>query len=152
MQVIFRRTNKPAGLLIQLLTLGRWEHVGIVDGADVIHSAAFGGVTRTTLKKFKDGAEWEIAEIEGDPQIAVKLIGKKYDWLGLIGLRFMFGRPWNDPDRWFCSELVAECSPVFRKDVAWRVTPKHIYLVSHESKEIEIMSRVGGNGRERPPQ
>lgn len=131
MQIIFRRTLKPFGLLIQLLTTSKWEHVGIVDGDTVIHATALKGVCRESLASFKAKAyEWEIAEIDGDISIAAKRIGSGYDWTGLLGMKIPWLKFLNGGNRWSCSELVADCSPVFRRSTVYQIVPKHIYFVS----------------------
>jgi len=59
-------------------------------------------------------------------------LGKKYDWMALVALPF--GRNWQSPFKWFCSELVAKAlvmtgQPNFliKKH---RIFPSHLWAVA----------------------
>lgn len=58
------------------------------------------------------GTEFAIFSVEVLPSqkeaiegFLLEQIGKKYDWLGILGFPFR-SKNLQDPDRWFCSELV----------------------------------------------
>lgn len=128
MNVIFSRSHTASSLLIRLMTWSRWSHCGVILNGQVIHSTASKWVHSESLESFKRNCDsWEVAEMPGDASLALPLIGKKYDWGGVFG--HWFGA-WGDPERWFCSELVAYCSGMFRKGRSNRVTPEHIFMVS----------------------
>jgi len=65
-------------------------------------------------------------------KIASKYIGRKYDWLGILG--WTFNRDWEDDNRWFCSELVAFAFKQCGDDIIntnfkiWRITPRDLLL------------------------
>jgi len=52
-------------------------------------------------------------------------VGCKYDWLGVV--RFLSGVNRDNPERWFCSELVAEAHEVGGRPLlrapAWKLSP-----------------------------
>jgi hypothetical protein len=59
-------------------------------------------------------------------------LGKKYDWRAVFGLGM--GRDWRDPEKWFCSELVAaaleECGWLPRLSaVNHHISPRDLLLV-----------------------
>lgn len=60
-------------------------------------------------------------------------VGKPYDLTALFGL--LTHRDWQEPDAWFCSELVAWAfsqggSPLFRPEALHRVTPQHLWMIA----------------------
>lgn len=128
MKVIFGRSNTIGSLLIRLATWSRWSHCGVIIGDDVIHAIPVKGVIREPLSEFKKRYKFELCEMRGDASLAVKFIGCKYDWGGVFGHWFGI---WNDAEKWFCSELVAYCSKLFRRDRVNRVTQEHCYMISH---------------------
>ncbi len=129
MQIVFGKSSGIVGLLIRVFTWSRYNHVAIVDGKNVIEATAAGGVCVNSMASFrKRYKKVEFATISGDITKARKHIGKKYDFTGVIGI--FFKRSWQDKDRWFCSELVAETTTLFRKQRISRVTPEHIYMIS----------------------
>lgn len=132
--IIFGRNNHILSWAIRLFEWSRWSHCGIVDGDYVIEATAFGGVVRTPLRTFKKRyRRFEFAYLPCDDsekviERAKQEIGKKYDYLAIFGI--FFRRGWNDKDKWFCSELVAYASGIFRYKRISRVTPEDLYKVS----------------------
>jgi len=65
--------------------------------------------------------------------IAEGELGKPYDYTAVFS-QIIFGRDWQRPDSWFCSELVAYCfeqggAPLFPPDVRFsRITPRDLLL------------------------
>lgn len=61
---------------------------------------------------------------------ACRQLGKPYDMAAIFGL--VTRRPWRQPDRWFCSELVARAFEVGGRPVllgdAWRISPRDLML------------------------
>lgn len=134
MQVIFCTNYLPGSLAIRAATWSKWSHCGIVLGDTVIHSTTGKGVHSEPLQALKDRYQWEIRTIPGDGERAYDYLNCKYDWDGVFG--HWFGA-WNDPDKWFCSELVAHCSDVFNREWTSRITPQHCYMVSHALTDAE---------------
>lgn len=59
--------------------------------------------------------------------------GKGYDLTASFGIPLR--RDWQEPDKWFCSELVAWSfaqggSPLFRPDAVHRVAPQHLWVLA----------------------
>lgn len=132
MKVIFCTNNLPFSLLIKLVTWSQWHHCGVIveeGGQDyVIHAKASKGVIKQPLESFiKDYPNNELRIIDGNPSDAYNLLGKSYDFGGAIGHYFS---TWNDPDKWFCSELVAYCCPDINPDFLGRFTPQRCYEIS----------------------
>jgi uncharacterized protein YycO len=66
-------------------------------------------------------------------------VGKPYDLTALVRI-FFRTRAWNDPGRWFCSELAASCinlfvKPLFSADAA-AITPYHLDLLTDVAYDI----------------
>ncbi len=132
--------------IIKLFTFSKWNHCGVLfdeedkdlDDCVVIDSTLATGVRSMTYKDFKKVySRIEVID-SGAPddnagrRFAIEQIGKKYDWTALAGLVFQ-KRKWEDPDRWFCSELaeairVSAGRRVFRSDLS-SVLPRDIYAV-----------------------
>lgn len=96
--------------VIRFMTGGAlWSHCGLVVGDNVVE-ALIKGVTLTPLTEWKarypryDLVEIECPDPEAAEQFAIAQVGKAYDWLGCIGAPWR--AHWQDPNRWYCSELV----------------------------------------------
>lgn len=132
--LIFGRSNTLASAAIRLFTWSRWSHVGIVHGDMVIEATARHGVTLTPLLQFRQRySAWAMADMPVEDRmeainLALLQVGKPYDWSGIFGIFLRTG--WSKPDRWFCSELVAYVSQLFRKDRISRIRPEHIWSLS----------------------
>lgn len=101
----------------------RFSHVALVLGDDpldpnchIIESTLSGGGVRfSTVGAFKKKAKnWEMTRLREEVTLEQFLLLNKaaagqrfkpYDLMGIIGLGF--GRNWEDPTDWWCSELVA---------------------------------------------
>ncbi|WP_102794301.1 hypothetical protein [Bowmanella denitrificans] len=128
MQVIYCRNHHPLSFLIRAFTWSRWSHCGVVIGQDVIHATAKHGVIRQSLAEVqRQYPSHEMRFMPGDARTALQYLGAGYDWGGVFGVRWGL---WNQPDKWFCSELVAQCSGLFNNSRISRVTPEHCYMVS----------------------
>lgn len=132
MRVIFCTNNLPLSLIIKFFTWSQWHHCGVIvkeQGIDyVIHAKAFKGVIKEPLQKFKlDYPKHEIRIMNGESTKANKLIGFGYDLFGAFGHYFS---AWNNPKRWFCSELVAYCLEYVNVDFVGRFTPQRCYAIS----------------------
>jgi len=138
MKILLSRSNKIGSLLIRLVTWSRFSHVGILTDCEcyVIESLMFKGVVKTDINDFIErNSTVELAKMQGNQQVAAKYIGCGYDWPALIGI--MTHRDWGKSDRWFCSELVAKASGMFRESRTGRITPEHIFMVSKHVKRLK---------------
>lgn len=130
MKVIFARNNYSfISKLIRLYTWSDWSHVGVIDGDYVIEAIGNKGVERTRINAFKKRYdETCIRYIPGNINKARALLGKEFDqkglWGGLLHLRV------QDPDKWFCSELVAHASDAIGSEFAHKVSPENLYWLS----------------------
>lgn len=132
--VIFGRNHKVGSLLIRLVCRSRWSHVGIViNGTHVLESIAFKGVVITPIEEFKKRySSIEEAEM---PAINKKLailkamteVGKNYDYYALLGI--LLRTKWGSANKWFCSELVAHCSGLYKQARIGRTHLEHIWMV-----------------------
>lgn len=132
MKVIYGRNHTPLSFLIRLFTWSRWSHCGVVMGDKVIESTATGGVIESTLDDFKHRYKsheiCNMVNYRGWQQRAKNQLGKDYDWLAIFSL--VLRGKWSKPNKWFCSELVAYSSGIFRKERITRITPEDCYKVS----------------------
>lgn len=131
MKLLLTRSNKPISFLIRTFTWSRFSHVAVVmpDCETVIDATFKHGVKEWRTNDFLDNHDYVVVvEVDGDPLKAKELLGKKYDFTGIVGI--WLKRKWNNTSRWFCSELAAYCMSVFRQDRRGRITPENIYMVS----------------------
>lgn len=137
MRIAFARRAALGSWLIRLFTFSRWSHCAIVEGDTVVDATFWHGVRRSPLSDFLAHYEVEMVDIELGPfgeyagMWLEMQIGKKYDWAALVALPLR--RKWSDPDKWFCSELVAATlwaggRPVFREDIS-RIVPQHLWML-----------------------
>jgi cell wall-associated NlpC family hydrolase len=138
-QLLFTRRRHPGSALIRVTTWSDWSHVDLIDGQSVLGAVAFHGVERELLAtRLANASRAEVmtipcADAKAVIEAAKSQIGKPYDWLGVFGIGLH--RDWQDPDRWFCSELVAWAfdvagQPLFRRDSLRRVTPQHLWMLA----------------------
>jgi uncharacterized protein YycO len=111
----------------------KYSHAAILDGNTVTDTTfCQGGVKQHHAKDFFEHYKtFELREIEVDETIArlwlADQVGKGYDWTALLS--FVVQRNWQEPDKWFCSELCEAMidkfgKPRFRASAS-RVTPRH---------------------------
>lgn len=140
MRVLYSRSHSLGSLLIRLVTWSRWSHCAIVtDAATVIESRALlgGVVEREMSTAIADATTLKFVEVQtADDAAGIawarQQVGKPYDWSGVIGIALH--RVWDEPDRWFCSELVEAALAAagrrrFRVELG-RVTPQHSWMVA----------------------
>lgn len=134
--VIYARGNKLTSWLIRLFTWSKWSHIAVVtaDKRHVIESVGGDGVVLTPINDFKSRyMTYQQAELPVVSRIdAFKLLraelGKPYDMTAIYSM--ILRRDWDETDSWFCSELVAYASQLFRHDSVKRVTPEHLWRIS----------------------
>lgn len=135
--VIFAKSKLPFGYVIRAATWSRWSHCGLVAGNYVYEARFWYGVVKTPIEEFKARySDWEIAEvpcrdIDETYTFVKNQLGKPYDNLGALGIGLR--TPWNDPNAWSCSELLAGAGVGrFRKRRIKRISPEHLWMVSQE--------------------
>lgn len=120
--------------LIRWFSWSDWSHVDFVlrDGR-FLGSRLDGGV-RIRPHDYLTPSKYRYAYVDvADPRKvygwATSQIGKKYDWKAIVG--FLPRVNWQDPERWFCSELVAQGfelkdQPIVDRECS-RITPQTDY-------------------------
>lgn len=116
---------------------GSWSHVEFAlpegylgsQAPDGVKIRPFGYVTPSAELKcsvdLPDAKGWNVLAF------ARAQIGKPYDYQSLLG--FIIKRDWQEPDAWFCSELVAAAFqmagfPLLRTDEVSRISPSTLSL------------------------
>ena len=134
MELIFSRRPTIPSWAIRAVTWSRWSHVAAVIGNEAFEARAATGVRRITYADAIGGVgSYEAARVRCNDTAARAFlrdqIGKPYDWTATIGV--WMHRDWQEPDSWFCSELVAAAALaggvlIVRKPTN-RITPEDIY-------------------------
>ena len=114
----FAESTSLGGRIIEWYDHGRFAHVDTIlsDGSllgarDDVVSGVPAGVQIRPASYLANAMVFAVSlsctdEIEAAYYAFVNAqVGKPYDESGIAG--FVFGRNWNKPDSWFCSELVA---------------------------------------------
>lgn len=102
----FSLNPHPGNWLVALGTLSLWGHVDfILDSGELL--CALPGVGVTFRKTPTDDLLVKHVRLPTDQgiQFALSQLGKPYDWAAALAIPL--GRDWQNPDAWFCSELVA---------------------------------------------
>ena len=144
--IIFTRSNKIGSLIIRLFTWSDWSHCAVIDGDNVVESVMPDGVRVSSLSVLKaSSSTWEIKTYPvKDSKVFVSYaksqLGKKYDYLGAIGIAFRIKS--EKKHRWFCSEFLAHCalqcgSSWFEDDSLHKITPQNIYQLNFAWLEIK---------------
>lgn len=136
----FSADNRFLSWLVRQRTGCEYSHVDfwLPDGSLLGALPGVGVVKRPVPKKERS----LIYEVDTDSGhlYAMTQVGKPYDWLAIAGLAIPLPRPWQHPDRWYCSEIVATsllqagCSVVSTN--SWGVTPRDLLL-------SPLLKRVG---------
>lgn len=134
--LVFGSGKSPFSWLIKLLTGSQWSHVGVLmDGNHVIESVIGKGVVQTRYENFTSRYDnYMVVRLPVESKLAAHRrlraeLGKSYDLTALFGI--LFRRSWHDKDKWFCSELVAHASGMFRKTLVKRITPEAVWRITH---------------------
>jgi len=135
-KLYFCKSNDIGGFLIRLFTFSRWNHVAIGFNGTVYEAVSGAGVRKIPESHFR-WPEMEVVEIDApNPLAAVNFleqqVGKPYDWMALVALPF--GRNWQSPFKWFCSELVAKAVVMTGQPNFFikkhRIFPSHLWAVA----------------------
>lgn len=139
MKVIY--THTPYSIisnLIRLFTFSKFSHCAIyISDKFIVDSTFTTGVRINSVEDYlREFPYQEIVEIEvpddkAAAQFALAQVGKPYDWTALVSI--VLQRNWQEPDRWFCSELVeatlaAGGTKRFRDTIS-RITPQESWGV-----------------------
>lgn len=147
--VVFSTSSLPGAVAIRLVTWSDWSHTAVLDEArQEVIEAVWPRVRIIPAAAFLAGhAKHAVARLQArDPAAVVAAtrsqVGKPYDLAGALGLGIR--RDWQDPDAWWCSELVAWAfdaggCPLFRPDAMRRVTPQHLWMLA---PAMELASAV----------
>lgn len=139
-QLVFSRSHTIGSVLIRAVTWSGWSHNAIIlpDGNSTIEAQWPKGVVYGNLGALGERAsKLQIVSIDQVPdptavyRFAEKQVGKRYDTWGVLGLGLR--REWDDPESWWCSELVEAALTAggrrrFARHVQ-RVTPQHSWMV-----------------------
>jgi len=129
MQVIFARNRHWISWLVRVRTNSDWSHVAIVDGDNVIEAMGGFGVTLTPIDRFKARYDkFEVRQMIGDIERARSKLGMEFDLSGLWGI--FFRKQWQNPEQWFCSEIVAHACTYISDDYQHNFTPELLYWLS----------------------
>ncbi|MGJ9384899.1 hypothetical protein [Salipaludibacillus sp. CF4.18] len=106
MEIIFSRSDECLSKVIRQFDKGKWSHVSIrIDDKHILDSRFPRGVQ---VREF-DLEDYEIIRVDGDVELALKHVGKRYDLVNFVWYGFRYGdKAWNNPNEYLCSELVAE--------------------------------------------
>ncbi|WP_368566281.1 YiiX/YebB-like N1pC/P60 family cysteine hydrolase [Pseudoxanthomonas sp. UTMC 1351] len=138
-ELFFTKRRSLGSKLIRLGTWSPWSHVGFRVGDRVIESTAGHGVRevswRDAVRPEDRRAAMYLRCARPDAVLAAarSQLGKPYDTSAILG--FIGRRDWQEPDSWFCSELVAWAFAqagyaLFRPDSVHRVTPGHLWMLA----------------------
>ena len=116
--------------LILLWTWGKYSHVELVFGDNTSFSSSqWDSGVRFKKINYSHLNRWDFIELpfDADEEEVIKekckkLVGKAYDWIGIIFDQFL---PLNihDQDKWWCSEVVANVLGILPE----RVSPNKLH-------------------------
>jgi hypothetical protein len=136
-EIILARSWRPVSLFIQIMTLSRWSHVGVVDRERgvVVEAVAFKGCVETPIESFtKRYSHVERRFLPVVDRTIAQLLWRNYvllrvpyDWR--MGLSWWFRtKKWQRKRAVSCSEFVALGTGFC--DEPYRMTPEALRLIS----------------------
>ena len=131
--ILLYRGTSTIDRLIQWQTRSPYSHAAIwLPSCSVVESANGIGVRHRVA--CTDDATADVFEVPSATaaqwmraiDFCTAEIGCKYDWIGIA--RFLTRKPGGDPDKWFCSELVAAAFefagvPLLERIEPWAISP-----------------------------
>ena len=139
--VFYKASGNTIDKLIRLFTNSKYSHCELLlpDGRMFSSDGWDNGKVRYTTQYNLDN--WDILTFDiKDSELATLIswcdhkIGLQYDWLGVT--RFIIPFIKQDPDKWFCSEIVCaglEFIGRINKSIkTYRVSPKSLYNILTE--------------------
>lgn len=144
MQIMFCHRRGLVAKAIEVATWSDFCHTALVyDGVAIEATFKHGvrGVPAEALAKSYDKVyivDIPTGNDEGIFLAALSQVGKPYDATALLGI--LAHRDWQEPDRWFCSELVAWAfsqggHPLFREQVVHRITPQMLWMLAYPATQ-----------------
>lgn len=111
-RILFSTSPDKLSTIIRLTTWSEWSHCELMRDDGLLLGADYPqGVDYFSFEnRLRLATKWAIAEVAGANEARVwafarEQLGKPYDLRGALGIPFRSN--WNDPARWWCSELVA---------------------------------------------
>jgi len=111
--VRFTSKQHPGSRLLALLAQSeQFNHCMLLEGGMVYESVCWVGVryvppcvSMRGVKIYQD-MQVEVPNLEGMREFLRAQLGAGYDWPGALGIPFLRSDNWQDPARWWCSELI----------------------------------------------
>lgn len=138
--ILFIRGKSIISKAVRLFDKGEFSHVAIAVSDTHILEAQYYTRSHITLNHYED---YEILRLSNFNkldflEIAISLIGKRYDYLQIMG--HMFNKNINNPNQLICSEMVAVLlTELYQIDNCSKIldmTPNELY--THLSKYDEL--------------
>jgi len=125
----------------------QFNHCMLCEGGMAYEAVCWHGVRYVPLSTSMAGVKVyqdmvvEVPDVEAMRSFLREHLGAGYDWAGAIGIPFMRSADWQDPDRWWCSELVIAALAagglyVIDLSELERVTPNDIFQYSAPKSEV----------------
>lgn len=127
----FSAQNDIASWAIRRFTWSQYSHVDLVlpDGS-LLGARTAAGVSIAPAHPCHRAARFTVDAPDEVLAIAKGQIGKPYDWSGIFGM--ISRSDWQQPDQWFCSELVAwafqQAGMPLINAQTHRITPRDLLL------------------------
>lgn len=142
------------GGLIKWFTFGGYSHVSLVFVGSAMGNLEIDALQGKGVSCRVDGQiknPRDLFEVSADADrvqsiyaTAQTLCGRKYDWRGIYG--FLRRKKRENPNKWFCSELVAHCLKENGIELlrlpAWKQTP----VMVCSSLQIKPVKEITKNG------
>ena len=147
MQLLFTRRRHLGSWLIRFVTWSEYSHVDIIlHDQSLIGAIAPNGVVKHSMDKRLSMAskalimELPVNSFQDAKAYALSQLGKKYDWLGVIGIGLH--RNWQEEDKWSCAELVAKVlseggQKPFDSKFYNRITPQDLLMLNFKKQIIK---------------
>ncbi|WP_088005591.1 hypothetical protein [Indiicoccus explosivorum] len=127
--LVFVRGTSLLARLIRFFDKGEFSHVAILlDNGNVLDSQYPDGVKERPFRF----SNYELVPVPLDMEIAWKFVGYEYDYGQFFWYLFRWGKIWNTPDQFICSELIAHA---MHKPSWTGMTPNELYKAVTELVE-----------------
>lgn len=106
-----------------------FNHCMLIDHGMVYEAVTLHGVRFVPMKVSMRGVvryqdmDVLVPDIEAMHEFLNSVLGSGYDWLGALGLPVLRSGDWQDPTRWWCSELILAA---LGAGGIWLVDPKQL--------------------------
>lgn len=143
--LIFGRSYLPISIGIQVITVCRWSHVGLLVGDTVYEARGGYGVVATPLAEFKARYRETTTRVmycANDNMVKdiISRVGMAYDdrafWsIGIERIsRGLLRLDWDDINAYQCAEVIGKYSGNFDRTMCYHLVPKDILRASHAIK------------------